>query len=92
MHYHTLSLIVVLLALQYSRADNSCGAFNPSTHICCDGNLLAASGISPSCCGSSSYDATFSICCDGSVYLKSGLMMLKTPLFGYYFIYNYFFL
>jgi len=53
---------ILLIVIKYSRADQSpCGNFNPTNQICCDGNLIHASGIAPSCCGSVAYDKAFSM-------------------------------
>lgn len=38
---------------------NSCGNYNPTSHVCCEGNLIASAGISPSCCGTKMHDSAF---------------------------------
>ena len=72
MKYLLIVLLSVILLVKNSRADEACGPHNPMTHVCCDGNLIASAGITPSCCGTKMYDAAFSICCNGSIHSKSG--------------------
>lgn len=61
MKYLTVIACIFLLAKYSTSEPSPCGNFNPTNQICCEGNLIHASGIAPSCCGSVAYDKAFSI-------------------------------
>ena len=57
--FNWLTIVWCFILICYTARVNSCGNYNPTSHVCCDGNLIASAGISPSCCGSRMHDSAF---------------------------------
>jgi len=73
-----MTIFIVYFVLLFSSQASllkrqSCGNYNPTFSICCNGVVRAKSGIDPSCCETQEFDAEFSICCNGVVRAKSGI-------------------
>ncbi|HEV7506427.1 MAG TPA: hypothetical protein VGS07_16120 [Thermoanaerobaculia bacterium] len=58
-----LCLVAVALIPRLAAAQ-SCGSYNPTFYICCNG-VLSPKGSNDACCGTQPYSTTFSICCNG---------------------------
>jgi hypothetical protein len=58
--------ILILMLLEYSNAAKSCGTYNLSKNICCDGIVHRVYSLAK-CCGQKSYNPNNSICCNGII-------------------------